>query len=114
GEDHILEALDVLSRDVREALGESLYQIHRTDKPLPQVTTKSLSALQQYADAERLWRLGKFQDATTLFKAAIASDPEFAMAHAALGGADYSHSTMLLKRAKRNTRKLSRWFRAPP
>src|SRR4029077_7792863 len=91
GEDHILEALDVLSRDVREALGESLYQIHRTDKPLPQVTTKSLSALQQYADGERLWRLGKFQDATTLFKAAIASDPEFAMAHAALGGADYSY-----------------------
>jgi len=91
GEDHILEALDVLSRDVREALGESLYQIHRTDKPLPQVTTKSLSALQQYADGERLWRLGKFQDATTLFEAAIASDPEFVMAHAALGGADYSY-----------------------
>jgi eukaryotic-like serine/threonine-protein kinase len=91
GEDHILEALDVLSRDVREALGESLYQIHRTDKPLPQVTTKSLSALQQYADGAQLWRLGKFQDATTLFKAAIASDPEFAMAHAALGGADYSY-----------------------
>ena len=91
GEDHILEALDVLSRDVREALGESLYQIQRTDKPLPQVTTKSLSALQQYADGAQLWRLGKFQDATTLFKAAIASDPKFAMAHAALGGADYSY-----------------------
>ena len=91
GEDHILEALDVLSRDVREALGESLYQIQRTDKSLPQVTTKSLSALQQYADGAQLWRLGKFQDATTLFKAAIASDPEFAMAHAALGGADYSY-----------------------
>lgn len=91
GEDHILEALDVLSRDVREALGESLYQIQRSDKPLPQVTTKSLSALQQYADGAQLWRLGKFQDATTLFKAAIASDPEFAMAHAALGGADYSY-----------------------
>ena len=91
GEDHILEALDVLSRDVREALGESLYQIQRTDKPLPQVTTKSLSALQQYADGSNLWRLGKFQDATTLFKAAIASDPDFAMAHAALGGAQYSY-----------------------
>ena len=91
GEDHILEALDVLSRDVREALGESLYQIQRTDKPLPQVTTKSLSALQQYADGSHLWRLGKFQDATTLFKAAIASDPDFAMAHAALGGAQYSY-----------------------
>jgi eukaryotic-like serine/threonine-protein kinase len=91
GEDHILEALDVLSHDVREALGESLYQIQSTDKPLPQVTTKSLSALQQYADGAQLWRLGKFQDATTLFKAAISSDPEFAMAHAALGGADYSY-----------------------
>lgn len=56
GEDHILEALDVLSREIREALGESLYQIHQADKPLPQVTTRSLSALQQYAEGSVLWR----------------------------------------------------------
>jgi DNA-binding winged helix-turn-helix (wHTH) protein/tetratricopeptide (TPR) repeat protein len=90
GEDHILEALDVLSKEIREALGESLYEIHLADKPLPQVTTRSLSALQQYAEGSALWHQGKYLGAGTLFKAAVAGDPDFAMAHAALGGAYYS------------------------
>lgn len=90
GEDHILEAVDVLAKEIREALGESLYQIHEASKPLPQVTTQSLSALQQYAEGTELWRKGKYSDAGTLLKAAIATDPDFAMAHAALGHAYYS------------------------
>jgi DNA-binding winged helix-turn-helix (wHTH) protein/tetratricopeptide (TPR) repeat protein len=91
GEDHILDALDVLSKEIREALGESFYQIHQAEKPLPQVTTRSLSALQQYAEGLALWHRGKYQDAGTLLKAAAASDPDFAMAHAALGNAYYSY-----------------------
>jgi eukaryotic-like serine/threonine-protein kinase len=91
GEDHILDALDVLSRETREALGESLYQIHRSAKPLPQVTTRSLSALQQYADGQTLWKHAKYPEAVTLYKAALALDPDFAMAHEALGAAYYSH-----------------------
>jgi eukaryotic-like serine/threonine-protein kinase len=90
GEDHILEALDVLAKEIREALGESLYEIHLADKPLPQVTTRSLSALQQYAEGSALWKHGKYRDAGTLFEAAVAGDPDFAMAHAALGNAYYS------------------------
>lgn len=90
GEDHILEALDVLSKEIREALGESLYEIHLADKPLPQVTTRSLSALQQYAEGSTLWHHGKYLDAGTLFRAAVVTDPDFAMAHAALGNAYYS------------------------
>jgi eukaryotic-like serine/threonine-protein kinase len=90
GEDHILEAVDVLAKKIREALGESLYQIHEASKPLPQVTTQSLSALQQYAEGSELWRDGKYFDAGTLFKAAVVTDPDFAMAHAALGNAYYS------------------------
>jgi eukaryotic-like serine/threonine-protein kinase len=90
GEDHILEAVDVLAKEIREALGESLYQIHEASKSLPQVTTQSLSALQQYAEGSELWRRGKYYDAGTLFKAAIVTDPDFAMAHAALGNAYYS------------------------
>jgi eukaryotic-like serine/threonine-protein kinase len=93
GEDHILDSLDVLSKEVREALGESFYQIHQADKPLPQVTTRSLTALQQYAEGSVLWNHGKYQDAVTLFRAAIAADPDFAMAHAALGNAYYSFIT---------------------
>lgn len=90
GEDHILEAVDLLAKEIREALGESLYQIHEASKPLPQVTTHSLSALQQYAEGSELWHKGKYLAAGTLFKAAIATDPDFAMAHAALGNAYYS------------------------
>jgi len=91
GEDHILEALDVLAKETREALGESLYQIHQADRPLPQVTTRSLAALQQYADGTALWHNGRYADAVTLFKEAVATDPDFAMAHAALGRAYYSY-----------------------
>ena len=93
GEDRILDALDALSKEIREALGESLYQIHHADKPLPQVTTPSLTALQQYAEGSALWNRGKYQDGATLLRAAIASDPDFAMAHAALGSAYYSYIT---------------------
>jgi eukaryotic-like serine/threonine-protein kinase len=91
GEDHILEALDVLSKEMREALGESLYQIQRANRPLPEVTTKSLSALQQYAEGTALWNRGKHDEGLGLLKAAVASDPDFAMAHAAIGGAFYSY-----------------------
>jgi DNA-binding winged helix-turn-helix (wHTH) protein/tetratricopeptide (TPR) repeat protein len=91
GEDHILDALDVLSKEVREALGESLYQIHQSGKPLPQVTTRSLSALQQYDEGSTLWNRGKYQEATRALKAAVAADPDFAIAHAALGGVYYSY-----------------------
>ncbi len=88
GEDHILDALDVIAGDVRRDLGESLYQIHRSDRPLPEVTTSSLTALKQYADGSALWHQGKFKEARTLLRAAVQSDPDFAMAHAALGS-DY-------------------------
>jgi len=90
GEDHILEALDVLAREIREALGESLYQIHQADKPLPEVTTRSLSALQQYDQGMKLWQHGKYKEALQLYDAAIAGDADFAMAHAARGSACYS------------------------
>jgi eukaryotic-like serine/threonine-protein kinase len=91
GEDHILDALDVIAGDVRRDLGESLYQIHRADRPLPEVTTSSLTALKQYADGTALWHQGKFAEAVTLLRAAVQTDPNFAMAHAALGVDYYSY-----------------------
>ncbi len=93
GEDHVLDALDVIAADIRRDLGESLYQIHRADRPLPEVTTSSLTALKQYADSSALWHQGKFQDAVTLMRAAVQSDPGFAMAHAALGNDYFSFIT---------------------
>ncbi len=91
GEGHILDALDVIAADIRRDLGESLYHIHENAKPLPQVTTASLDALHEYADGVALWHQAKYKDAVTLFRAAIQADPDFAMAHAALGNAYSSY-----------------------
>ncbi|MGB6385718.1 MAG: winged helix-turn-helix domain-containing protein [Terriglobales bacterium] len=91
GEDHILEALDSIGGRVRADLGESLSEIQRADQPLPQVTTTSLTALKEYAEASSLWAHTKYDDAVTLYKAAIELDPDFAMAHAALGRAYCSY-----------------------
>ena len=91
GEDHILEALDSIAGRVRADLGESLKEIQKADQPLPQVTTNSLTALKEYASASSLWTHTKYDDALTLYKAAIEIDPNFAMAHAALGRAYASY-----------------------
>jgi eukaryotic-like serine/threonine-protein kinase len=91
GEDHILEALDSIAGRVRADLGESLSEIQQADQPLPRVTTTSLTALKAYAEASSLWGHTKYDDAVTLYKAAIELDPDFAMAHAALGRAYCSY-----------------------
>jgi eukaryotic-like serine/threonine-protein kinase len=93
GEGHILDALDVIAAEVRRDLGESLYQIKRSNRPLPEVTTSSLTALKQYADGTELWHRGKFEEGATLLRAAIQNDPDFAMAHAALGSDYFSYIT---------------------
>lgn len=91
GEDHILEALDRISAEARADLGESLYQIHQANRPLPEVTTSSLTALKDFAEGGSLWHQGKYVDAVTLLRGAVDADPNFAMAHAALGGAYFSY-----------------------
>jgi DNA-binding winged helix-turn-helix (wHTH) protein/tetratricopeptide (TPR) repeat protein len=91
GEDHILGALDTIANRIRADLGESLYQIREASRPLPQVTTRSLAALKEYADGRVYWGHGKFQDAMAQYEAAVVADPQFAMAYAALGNAHYSH-----------------------
>src|SRR5262249_35441657 len=90
-QDHILEALGSGSARVRHGRGESMLATTKNDRPLPLVTTNSLQALKMYADAASLWNTGKYSDSERLFLSAIQLDPNFAMAHAALGDAYYSH-----------------------
>jgi len=90
GEDRILAALDSISTDLRRDLGESRYEIYRSHRPLPEVTTASFLALQDYADGATAFAHGRHEDAVRLYQAAVAADPDFAMAHAALGYAYYS------------------------
>ncbi len=91
GEDRVLEALDKISGEARADLGESLYQIHNANRPLPEVTTSSLVALKDYSEGMSLWHQGKYGDATARMRAAVEADADFAMAHAGLGDINFSY-----------------------
>jgi tetratricopeptide (TPR) repeat protein len=87
GRDGVLPALEHVSKRVRRDLGESLATMRQVDRPLPQVTTRSLEALQAFAEGNHLWNKGRRNDGVQLLERAVALDPEFAKAHAALGSA---------------------------
>ena len=89
--DDVLAALGRIAGRLREDLGESLSSIRQNDRPLPQVTTRSLEALKSYVEARYLWAKGAYQEAVGLYQSALARDPDFALAHAALGEAYWSH-----------------------
>jgi eukaryotic-like serine/threonine-protein kinase len=84
-QNHLIEALDQIAVKIRRDLGESRLSIRQSHLPLPQVTTASLAALEDYSDGSDLFDRGQANGAVTLYKAALAADPGFAMAHAALG-----------------------------
>jgi tetratricopeptide (TPR) repeat protein len=76
----ILDAIDRLSADLREAIGESLVDI-RGNEPLEQVTTGSIEALRLYSEGERLSNEGLEIEAIERLKQAISIDSSFAMAY---------------------------------
>jgi tetratricopeptide (TPR) repeat protein len=80
----ILPAVHRLSDRLRQALGEDLSQIRKSDLALQHVTTPSLKALQLYTKAdqqmETLGRGGQ-KVAFELLKQAIDEDPNFASAY---------------------------------
>jgi serine/threonine protein kinase/tetratricopeptide (TPR) repeat protein len=84
-EGHVLPALSDLATQIRRGLGESLASVNHSNRPLPQVTTTSLRALQLYAEGQNLWSKGQRNEAVKLYESALQQDPEFAMAHSALG-----------------------------
>jgi serine/threonine protein kinase/tetratricopeptide (TPR) repeat protein len=90
-QDDVLPALGKLAGRVRRGLGESWLRTMKQDRSLPLVTTSSLPALKMYADGEYSWRRGQYSQAVQLWTSALQSDPDFAMAHSALGGAMYSY-----------------------
>ena len=90
-ENEVLGSLNKIMTAVRSDLGESLASIQRSGKPLPLVTTSSLEALKLYADGAQLWSKGKYKEAVNDYESALKVDPDFAMAHAALGRWYASH-----------------------
>ena len=81
----VLNALSQIASKFRNRVGESLSTIQQHDTPLAEATTASLEALEAYSTA---WKVHSSSGATAalpLFRRATEIDPNFAMAHAALG-----------------------------
>ena len=81
----LLTAIDRLTRDLRERLGESLDSIARSDPPFTQYTTSSLEALDLLAVAARAASRGDFDKAERSYGEALRYDPKFAAARASRG-----------------------------
>ncbi len=82
---HVLEALSSVATSIRHKLGESLASIRKFNKPLEDVTTSSLEALQAYTLGWQANVNGDESAAIVPLQRAISLDPNFAMAYAALG-----------------------------
>ena len=80
----IPEAVDRVSDQLRERIGESLRTI-QGDSPLEEVTTGSLDALRKYVQADRAADMGDVSTAEALIKEALVLDSTFAMAYRKLG-----------------------------
>jgi eukaryotic-like serine/threonine-protein kinase len=84
--DGLFPGVDRLAARIRRKLGESSSTIERS-KPLAQVTTLSLEALQRYSTALDLYDAREFQRCINLANDAVEQDPAFAMAHLLLAQA---------------------------
>jgi tetratricopeptide (TPR) repeat protein len=85
GPQDILQAIDKLTRKLREKIGESLRDV-RASPPLEQVTTPSMEALRIYAEAARSIDMGGNPIAASeRLREAVRIDSTFAMAWRKLG-----------------------------
>lgn len=80
GEDALFGLVDELADRVRDDLGLSA----RGQKNVAEVSTDSLEALRLYQEGLELGRTGQHLEAATRFEESLVSDPDFAVAHAAL------------------------------
>ena len=85
----VIDAVDDLSQSIRRDFGESRLSVMRRRSPLPQVTTRSLDALEKYAEGTKAWDAGRMNEASTFYAGAIALDSTFALAHVAMGRLHY-------------------------
>jgi tetratricopeptide (TPR) repeat protein len=85
--EEMFDRVDTISRKVRKDLGEATPVIKNTSKPLANVTTGSIAALQLYSQAKDLIDQGNPERAEPLLNIAVEKDSKFAMAHMLLAGA---------------------------
>jgi len=85
GRDDVLRALGTAGNELRQKLGESLASVQKFGRPLDQVTTSSLEALKAFSQGVQAGYLNESDASFPYFKRAVALDPYFARAFAALG-----------------------------
>jgi eukaryotic-like serine/threonine-protein kinase len=85
GRDKVLQALGQATNRLRLKLGESLPSLQNHSKPLEEVTTSSLEALQAYSDGVAVYPGKGAAEAIPFFKRATELDPNFAAAYSYLG-----------------------------
>ena len=87
--DNVLNALDKASVGLRKKMGESLASLRQHNRPLEEVTTSSLEALQAFSQARRSQMTG-IGDPIPYLKHALELDPNFAPAYAVLGSSYFN------------------------
>ena len=80
----LLSAMSDAGTALRKQLGESLASVERSS-PADEVTTPNLEALYAYTLGRKHAQDGDLEDAVQFYQQAIALDPNFARAYAALG-----------------------------
>ena len=85
GKQQVLKALGEAATKLRQKLGESLSSVQKYDAPQEDVTTSSLEALNAYSLGRRARHEKGNVAAIPFFQQAVQLDPNFAMAHIALG-----------------------------
>lgn len=83
-EQDLIPTIGNIAEDLRGALGEPDALVRQNRRPLDQVTTSSLEALQRFSQALDLHAQGHIELAIESLEMAIDLDPEFAMAYSRL------------------------------
>ena len=87
GPEDLPRGIDKLAATLRRDLGESRSSIARFNTPLFSDSTPSLEALKAFTQGTQKIREGKFPEAISLLKTALAADPQFASAEYNLAAA---------------------------
>ncbi len=109
----MLPAIDRISRRVREGLGESAATL-RDRAPLPEVTTRSYTALLAYAAGMARMDVSDYGSAQEHFERAVAIDSTFAAAWAHLAvshrnRSEWPQAIRALERARAQRHRLTLW-----
>jgi eukaryotic-like serine/threonine-protein kinase len=94
--DEVLKALSQAGGQLREKLGESISSVEKFNKPLSQVTTSSLEALEAYSQGARIQYSSDSDAAFPYYTRAVQLDPNFARAYAAVGTYYNTHNQISL------------------